>query len=373
MKYLKNKNFIIPLILVIIFLITAIIIILNSNFFYFFSSNNKVINDFNIYGESINIKINNTYENDIDLFDINNKKVIKTLSTKKEIDKGINPKDIPLGEYYLQNSGIFLKSKNKDINFSFVTTPKDSQYYEVSLFKNPLDYVGVSKKKVNKTDECDIMIDPGHGGDDSGAISKTETKESIYNLEYAKALQKELNKKGYNTCITRNKDINPGNIKGSSYIGEGARVYQFYENKAKYGLSIHFNAVGKGGYQVYSSVRSSNDFALDVAKKMDNYFYGKMIVSDFIVDKKYITLKKYINKDEDLDYYYIIRETGGKALGNRNFKNEYKNNTFGTHTLLLELGYIDNLGDLKKIENNDFKNAYVKEIAQAVDKYVQSK
>lgn len=52
-----------------------------------------------------------------------------------------------------------------------------------------------------------ILIDPGHGGEDGGAVSVTGRAESVYNLEISKRLRDLLRLLGYETRMTRDSDI----------------------------------------------------------------------------------------------------------------------------------------------------------------------
>lgn len=52
-----------------------------------------------------------------------------------------------------------------------------------------------------------IVIDPGHGGEDGGAVSKSGVKESNINLDIALKLEAVLNLYGVDTLMTRTEDI----------------------------------------------------------------------------------------------------------------------------------------------------------------------
>ena len=52
-----------------------------------------------------------------------------------------------------------------------------------------------------------IVIDPGHGGEDGGAVSCTGVPESTYNLEISQRLSDLINLMGYRTIMIRNKDV----------------------------------------------------------------------------------------------------------------------------------------------------------------------
>src|SRR5699024_5359027 len=57
-----------------------------------------------------------------------------------------------------------------------------------------------------------IVIDPGHGGHDSGAIGINGSLEKDLSLEISKKLNKKLRLKGYKTILTRKKDQYMDNV-----------------------------------------------------------------------------------------------------------------------------------------------------------------
>lgn len=78
-----------------------------------------------------------------------------------------------------------------------------------------------------------IMIDPGHGGTDTGAIGKMGTKEKDIVLDIAKRLRERLRKRNvYNIIITREEDITLP-LKG--------RIELARSKKADLFVSIHLN------------------------------------------------------------------------------------------------------------------------------------
>ena len=81
--------------------------------------------------------------------------------------------------------------------------------------------------------------------------------------------------------------------------------------------------------------------------------------------------------DDGTPYYYMIREVGGIAthayVDGSNTKydeNPYYNSNNTAEGYLLELGYIDNVKELKNILNN--KDKYAKGIALGLDKYLKN-
>lgn len=78
-----------------------------------------------------------------------------------------------------------------------------------------------------------IVIDPGHGGKDPGAISPRGLKEKDLNLKVSKYLKRELEKRGYKVYLTRERDV---------YLTLRERVEIAREKEADLFISVHTNA-----------------------------------------------------------------------------------------------------------------------------------
>ncbi|MFM8454693.1 MAG: N-acetylmuramoyl-L-alanine amidase [Gammaproteobacteria bacterium] len=88
-----------------------------------------------------------------------------------------------------------------------------------------------SPRPINKNSI--IMIDPGHGGRDPGAIGKYGSKEKDITLSIAKFLQTELQKQGYKALLTRQKD---------RFIPLAERVNRARKEEAMLFISLHADA-----------------------------------------------------------------------------------------------------------------------------------
>lgn len=104
-----------------------------------------------------------------------------------------------------------------------------------------------------------VMVDPGHGGGDPGAVSPRGMKEKDFNLEQAKALETELKKAGFRVTMTRS---------GDSFPALYERPRRAFREKADLFVSIHHNATGVGGNPRearHSATYASNDAGLALA------------------------------------------------------------------------------------------------------------
>lgn len=112
----------------------------------------------------------------------------------------------------------------------------------------------------NISEDKIVIIDAGHGGEDSGAVGTTGVYEKDLNLEIAKCVGEELEKQGYVVVYTRVDDrmlYKPEqNIKGIRKISDlkgRAEIASRY--KGALFISIHMNSFGDerySGLQVYS-------------------------------------------------------------------------------------------------------------------------
>lgn len=116
-----------------------------------------------------------------------------------------------------------------------------------------------SKKKI-------VVIDPGHGGDDPGAIGRSGTREKTVVLAISKKIRDVLNKKeGYRAFLTR---------EGDYYVPFRKRLKIAREYQADLFLSIHADAERTrtaAGASVYSlSLRSASSEAARILARNEN-------------------------------------------------------------------------------------------------------
>lgn len=91
-----------------------------------------------------------------------------------------------------------------------------------------------------------IVLDPGHGGEDPGAIGKSGLREKDVVLSIARETKKRLDAMGYRTYMTRNEDV---------FIPLGVRVAKARQLKADVFVSIHadsFTSPSARGTGVYA-------------------------------------------------------------------------------------------------------------------------
>lgn len=120
-----------------------------------------------------------------------------------------------------------------------------------------------------------IIIDPGHGGDDTGyAIESLDLYESQINLVVAKAVSSYLEGNNVEVIMTRESDTNIETDEDSDL----AVRYQMSETyNADYFVSIHVNNYDGedsiSGYEIYASGEESESLAQAILDQMDTLEY----------------------------------------------------------------------------------------------------
>ena len=357
------------------------------------------INELYIYGTHLNISGNLVNDNNLDLvlyngefinYDINN--TADGFNMSNEINNGINLEKIPVGTYYM-----FLRSKNKDDENNDVykyyvlnntTDYKETTYYTFSNVGNKIvintddEYKTLMFTVSKNTDKeiYDVVVDPGHGGMDSGA-NKNGYREADFTMKIANDLKDKLEAYGVKVKLTRTDGQLTLNETLPDYGTHGRAVIS-HEVNAKYVFSIHLNSNGSAsvnGLEVYTAANINYNFAKTLASnivtdagtsystnrinKMFNGIYTRTFTESDIANSKVESENKNRTPYDittKSNYYYMIRETGGIMTGayvdNRNEPkiqaNPYYNTNVGSESYLLELAYLTNMTDLNNMNNN---------------------
>jgi N-acetylmuramoyl-L-alanine amidase len=121
-----------------------------------------------------------------------------------------------------------------------------------------------------------IIIDPGHGGEDGGAVSVSGRPESQYNLEISLRLNYLLQLLGYETALTRSSDISiytKGETlaqKKASDLKARVRMVEALENPVL--ISIHQNHFPDSRYSgpqvFYPNTEGSEPLALTMQEAL---------------------------------------------------------------------------------------------------------
>ena len=209
-----------------------------------------------------------------------------------------------------------------------------------------------------------IVVDPGHGGHDSGATGNGYREKDIA-LQVATKLANNL-RRDYNVIMTRDSDF---------FVPLDTRAKIGNDANADFFISIHLNSSSSSsanGTEVYYfNKKDQNNYAAQVAKfenKVDSS-YGDTPFSDFILnDIFYKKNQKTSQAVAGAVLDGLINLTGLRRRGvlGANFAVLRGSNS---PSILVELGFMNNYSDLSKFLSPDDQERTAAVIGDAIRKY----
>ena len=161
-----------------------------------------------------------------------------------------------------------------------------------------------------------VIVDAGHGGNDPGAVNGN-IKEKYLTLQAAKYIDRRLKELGINSVLTRDDD---------EYLPREDRIRRINSltnNQPAILISNHINAGGGEGAEIVYALRNDSTLADITLQNIGEVGQIKRKV-----------YQRRLPENPNLDYYYILRESGQN-----------------TEPILIEYGFIDNIKDQNKLLN----------------------
>lgn len=271
--------------------------------------------------------------------------------------------------YYVPAESFFNIINNLSTSISL--TLKTNQISLSRLIEIPKKIVKVDLKNEKKKWEFKtIVIDAGHGGKDPGAVGYRGTKEKDIALDVAKRLEKKLIKNmDVKVVMTRDEDV---------FLRLSDRTKIANENNGSLFISIHTNAAEDrraSGFETFLIGRSKNEYAARVAARENAVLElegipgqaltgedliqatiaqsGFAIYSETFADLVQIEIKKRVqSRDRG------VKQAGFVVLARASMPN-----------VLVELGFISNPTEEKKLRSPQYRDQLATAIYRAVQRY----
>ena len=210
-----------------------------------------------------------------------------------------------------------------------------------------------------------IVIDPGHGGKDPGAISQAGQEKQIV-LSLSKTLRDILVKKGYQVQLTRDTDV---------YIPLRKRTQLATNQKADLFISIHANASTSSkaaGIETYYLALASDESARITAMRENAGAEYNMKELDALVGR--ILKESKSTESRRLAQLIQTQLTSGKQVKNRGVKHAPFVVLIGTKVpaVLVEVGFISNPKEGKKLTIKAYQRQLATTIAEGIEQYIKS-
>ncbi|PIE45357.1 MAG: N-acetylmuramoyl-L-alanine amidase [Gammaproteobacteria bacterium] len=224
-----------------------------------------------------------------------------------------------------------------------------------------------------KQREIIVVIDPGHGGKDSGALGRRGTREKDVVLQIAKRLKRKIDAiDGMRGVLTRSND---------RYISLRGRLYLARKYKADLFVSIHADAFkktsAKGSSVFILSTRGASSEAARWLAKRENAVDLKYGVDIGDYDKDVSSMLMGIQQDATIESSHILASRTLKQLKGIGKVHKHRVERAGFAVLkspdipsmLVETAFISNPGEEKKLRSPSYQNKLATSIAKGIQQY----
>ena len=224
------------------------------------------------------------------------------------------------------------------------------------------------KKSINKT----IVIDPGHGGEDAGAVGPSRRYEKVINFNVSKNLYSILKQRGYKVYLTRTND---------TFIKVMNRTVLANEKNADLFISVHTNSVPKEkanevtGIETFFLSPARNERAKRVAA-----IENKSDIREMSSSSQSVFLESLNRPRITASHKFAIDVQAGLLQATRSKYKDIKDSgvregpfwvLVGAQmpSILVELGYVSHPIESKRLYDQDYQLLLANGIANGVDSY----
>lgn len=228
-------------------------------------------------------------------------------------------------------------------------------------------YVDDGRPKIKR-----VVIDPGHGGHDPGALGPGGLKEKDVVLDIARELKETLKAEGYEVLLTRDKDV---------YLTLEERTVFANRKNADLFVSIHANASTRKsakGLETYMLNWTDDEEAQKVAARENSITLKRMKQARSDIGLILASLELQNKRDESLKLaHYVQRSMVSSLKGryggveNHGVKQALFYVLFGAKmpSVLVEVSYISNPVEATRLQKKAYRQHLAQGIASGVKAY----
>lgn len=218
-----------------------------------------------------------------------------------------------------------------------------------------------------------IMLDPGHGGKDPGAIGRMGTQEKNIVLDIARRVQNHLVKKGFEVSLTR---------EGDEYVSLAQRAEKAARSKAQIFVSIHANWAenrAASGLETYFLSEAKTDWERAVAAR-ENEVFERELANPFIKKDDPVSLiladlAQHEFLIESSELALRIQESGldlvhtdDRGVRQANF---YVLRNIFMPAVLVECGFLSNRQEERLLRRPEYREKIARAIATGIAKFAK--
>lgn len=214
----------------------------------------------------------------------------------------------------------------------------------ISVFNTEIKSVSAVTEKSNYIkEEKIILVDPGHGGMDGGAESKSGTVEKSINLNIGLKLKKILENEKFNVIMTREKDkglyTEGGTIRKKKLEDLNNRCEMKEKSNCDMFVSIHLNMFPESKY------------------------YGAQVWYSENQDSKRLAhiIQENLRKDLDNNNKRIEKQALGKYKILRAGKD--------VPSVIVECGFLSNYEEEQKLKDESYQQKIAESLGKSIEEY----
>lgn len=303
------------------------------------------------------------------VFDLNKTVVIKSAFL---LPKNGQQENRIVIDYKTANSQEF--SANKDVLHG--TLKIDDYKNKIDNITSPAPAQKPVQPSYKKQEKPLIIIDPGHGGQDPGAIGHYKIPEKKLVFSLAQELKKQLLASGkYRVMMTRDKD---------KFIRLKDRVKFARKHEGDLFISIHADSIGKSsvhGASIYTLSKKASD--AQTAKLAEKENQADLIAGvDFNVEDEQVAfiLGDFLINDtmNQSKFFANTLATKMKSAGINTLHNTHRYAGFAVlkapdiPSILIEAGFVSNKKEARLLNKQSYRQKMAKAIISGINSYFNS-
>lgn len=215
------------------------------------------------------------------------------------------------------------------------------------IYVNSFVSKGVNSRTFKENAKKIILIDPGHGGLDGGAVSKNGTVEKDITLKISLKLRDKLKKKGYSIIMTREEDKGlygeDGTIRKKKIEDLNNRCKMKKESNCNLFISIHLNMFPQSQYYGAQVWFSKNGESKKLAKLIQDNLKKDLDNNNRRVEKPAM------NSYKILRCYDIVP------------------------SVIVESGFLSNPMEESKLKDDKYQDKIAESLTKSIDMYFNVK
>ena len=323
--------------------------------------------------ELVNLRYGSNEEKKRIVLDLRNDVIFDTRTFPNKIEITFKTKIKFTDNFKKKNNlnELLFNQSNNTLTLSFDRLIFKPNIYLLQKKKNKFARI-VIDYSLEKIKKKTIVIDPGHGGRDSGAVGINKNFEKHITLKVAKILKEKFKKKSnYEVILTRSSD-NYLKLKTRTKIAKknNADIFislhaDYHKNPRTRGISFYTLSERASDKEAAALARRENKSDLIDGVDLSN---ETSEVTNILLD---LTKRETLNQSSSLVNYLINSFEGEINLLNRTHR--YAGfavlKSLDIPSVLVEMGYLSNKTDSKLLLTKKYQNKIAEKISDAVINY----